>query len=298
LNQEYLNTFIVVAQTKNLSKAAKKLYISQSTVSAHIQRLEKELGCRLIDRDTRNFSLTPQGKRFFLFAEYMDQEHKHLRIDLDQINKGITGRLSVVASPNIGENLVPRLISRFREDNPSVEIVVHLMHGQDVINTVSANPDVVGFTGLKPNSSEVKSIKFDSDEIVLIVYPGHPFVFRKEVTIADLIGESLIFREETVGRNTILLNILKRAGVDLNAYQPRCFMGSNSGILSAVEAKAGIGFISQLAIQNSEALGLIKVVKIQNLKTRYYHYFVHNKNRGSDSLSTGFIRFIEQNALA
>jgi DNA-binding transcriptional LysR family regulator len=297
MNQEYLTTFLEVAKTKNLSKAAMRLHISQPTVTAHIQKLEKEFGCRLIERDTRNCSLTPQGRRFFLFAEYMDQEHKHLKTDLAQINQGITGSLSVVASPNIGEFILPRLISKFREDNPSIEVVVNLLHGQDVVKRVTDNPDLVGFTSVKPITSDLKYIKFGNDEIVLIVYPGHPFSFKKEVTISDLIGESLIFREEPVGRSAILLTILKKAGIDLNLYQPRCFIGSNSGVLAAVEAKAGIGFIPKLAIQNSEALGLIKVVKIHDLQPRYDHYFMHNKTISSNALLNSFIRFVHENVL-
>jgi DNA-binding transcriptional LysR family regulator len=296
MNLEYLNTFIEVVNKKNLSAAAKKLHLSQPTVTAQIQKLEQELGCRLIERDTHNFSLTAKGKRVFLFAEYMYQEHKHLLFDLAQIDKGVTGRLTVAASPNIGEYIVPNLISRFREENPALEIIVSIMDAQTVVKMVAEDPEVVGFSGIPPKSPEIDYIRFGEDEMVLIVYPGHPFTVKKQVTLADLIGETLIFRGETVGRNVFFSRILIEAGIDLSVYQPKFIMGTTSGILSAVESKAGIGFVSNLAIKNSEAMGMIKVIKVKNIKLKYQHYFIYNKNIQPDSLLANFVSFIHQNA--
>jgi DNA-binding transcriptional LysR family regulator len=89
--------------------------------------------------------------------------------------------------------------------------------------------------------------------------------------------------------------MLKEAGIDLTAYQPKFLMGSTAGIVSAVEAKMGIGFVSSLAIKHSEALGLVKVVNVNNLILKTYHYFLHNKNMSSDGFMANFISFINQN---
>jgi DNA-binding transcriptional LysR family regulator len=266
VNLEYLNTFIEVVKAGNLSKAAKTLYISQPSVTFQIKKLEQELGYRLITRDSHNFLLTANGKRFFRYAEYVYQEHKHLLSDMAQIEQGIIGRLSVAAPAIIAEHLVPSLISKFREDTPAIDVIVKIMPHQDVIDLVTENPDIIGFCGMIPDSREVDYFQIRQDEIVLIVYPGHPFAAKQKITMADLIGEPLILRSETAGRSLGYAKVLKKAGLDLDTYQPKIIMGTTSGVLTAVESKGGIGFISNLAIKNSESMGMIKVVRIKNVK--------------------------------
>jgi DNA-binding transcriptional LysR family regulator len=291
---EYLNTFIEVVKAGNLSKAARKLYITQPTVTFQIKRLEQELGYQLIERDSHNFLLTANGKRFFQYAEYVYQEHKHLLSDMAQIQKGITGRLSIAAPPIIAEYIVPNLISRFREDTPVIDVIVRIMDSNEATKVVTDDPDIVGFCVVANDSPELNYINYGEDEMVLIVYPGHPFTIKKQVTIADLIGEPLILRAETAGRDLFYARLLKKAGLDLDVYQPKIVMGTTSGVLSAVESKVGIGFISDLAIKNSEAMGMVKVIPIKNVKLRNHFIFVYNKKIQPHSLVDNFIAFINQ----
>jgi DNA-binding transcriptional LysR family regulator len=279
MNLEYLNTFIEVVKSGNLSKAATKLYITQPAVTFQIKKLEQELGYRLIKRDSRNFLLTPNGKRFFRYAEYVYQEHRHLLSDMAQIEEGITGRLVINTPAIIGEYIVPNLVSRFRENTPAIDVVVKIMQHHDVVDSISKNLDIVGFCGVKYESRDVNYIEISQDEVVVIVYPGHPFAAKQQITVADLIGEPLILRSETVGRDLFYAQVLKKAGLDLDVYQPKIIMGTTSGVLSAVESKGGIGFISKLAIKNSEAMGMVKVVTIKNAKLRRQYYFLHNKKK-------------------
>lgn len=295
MNLAYLNTFIEVVKHENLTNAAKKLYLSQPAVTLQIQKLEKELGYSLIERDTRHFLLTPGGKRFFQFAEKVCQEHEHLLFDNAQIEKGIAGLILTVASPIIGEFFLPGLISRFKENNHAIDINVKIMDSMNVIKEVAENPDILGFCSVVPKSPDLNFFEIGEDQTVLIVHPGHPLAIKKQVTIADLVGESLIFRAETIGGKLYFSRFFKKAGIDLKNYQPKMVMGTPSGVLSAVESKTGIGFISNLAIKNSETTGKIKVVKIKNLNLRHRFYFVHNRNMVLDTLLTNFIRFINQN---
>jgi DNA-binding transcriptional LysR family regulator len=298
MNLEYLNTFIEVARLESLSSAAKRLNLSQPAVSLQIQKLEKELGYRLIDRDPHRFLLTTQGKRFFRFAEYVYQEHKHLVFDMDQIEKGVTGSLTVAASPVIGEFVVPHLIALFKENNPGIDINVEIMDSPLVVEAIADNPNLVGFTGSSSTSPELSYITLGEEEMTLIVYPGHPFAIKKQVSVNDLIGESIIIRAETRGRIRFYAKVLKKAGLDLDTYHPKIVMGTTSGVVSAVEEKAGIGFVSNLAIKNSEAMGMVKTIRIKNVRIKHQYHFVYNKNICPDPIMNSLIDFMYQANLA
>jgi DNA-binding transcriptional LysR family regulator len=298
MNLEYLNTFIEVVRLGSLSQAARKLYLTQPGVTLQIQKLEKELGYRLIDRDRHHFALTAKGKRFFQFAEYVHAEHHHLLSDIAQIDRAVSGSISVAATPILAEYVVLEIVGKFKEGKPAVDVDVNLMDSISVIETVKENPDVVGFSRVGSEYSEVNSVKLGDDEVVLIVYPGHPFAVKKEVTISDLVGECLVLRGSKVGRDHNYKQVLRYAGVDLDFYQPKIIAGTASGVVSAVTSKAGIGIISSLAVANSVASGKVMVTRISNVDLRSTYHLIYNRNVGRNPLLADFVFFASQQTAA
>jgi DNA-binding transcriptional LysR family regulator len=294
MNLAQLETYIEVVKLKSLSKAAKKIFLSQPAISFQIKKLEQDLGYCLIDRDKNNFSVTRDGKRFYRFAEYVSQEYKHLIYDLKQMHQGVTGNLNIVSSPIIGEFMLPTFLSEFKEYNPSIEIRMEVLNDSyKIIEGISKGNNIIGFCGIMPETPEIEAIKIGEDEQVLIVYPGHPFFNQKQVTISDLMGESLILRAEPVGREHSYWESFRRAGLDINLYQPKLILGTTNGLISAVEAKAGIALISDLAIKKDEAMGLVKAVKIKNLKLKRNLLCIYRKDRITDSIYIDFIQFLK-----
>jgi DNA-binding transcriptional LysR family regulator len=294
MNFTQLETYLEVVKLKSLSKAARKTYLSQPAISFQIKKLEQELGFTLIERTKSNFSVTREGKRFFRFAEYVNQEYKRLTFDLTQMQQGVTGNLNIISSPIIAEFVLPSLLSEFKDKNPSIEIRMETLGDSYKIleQLIKPNNNIIGFCGLTPKDPEIEAIKIGEDEQVLVVYPGHPFVNQKEVSIPDLMGESLILRSEPVGRGQDYWDSLRKAGLDINLYRPKLLLGTANGVISAVEAKAGIALISNLAIKKDEAMGLVKVVKIKNLKIKRDLLCVFRKKNITESIPADFINFV------
>jgi DNA-binding transcriptional LysR family regulator len=295
MNFTQLATYLEVIQSKSFSKAARKLYLSQPAISLQIKKLEEELGLTLIERDKNSFSVTREGKRFFRFAEYVDQEYRHLTYDLTQMQHGVTGNLNLISSPIIGEFLLPSILSKFKELNPSIEIRMEtLSDSHKILDQISnAKKSIVGFCGLAPEDPGTEYFKIGEDEQILIVYPGHPFYNQKEVTIADLMGESLILRSEPVGRRQNYWDSLRKAGLDLDHYQPKLILGTSNGLITAVEDKVGIALISNLAIKKHERMGLIRAVKVKNLEVKRDLLCVYRKEDITDPTAHDFVEFIK-----
>jgi DNA-binding transcriptional LysR family regulator len=293
MNLASLETFIEVVKSKSLSKAGRKLFISQPAVSFQLQNLEKELGYRLIDRDKNSFAVTKEGKRFFRFAEYVYHEHKHLLFDLNQMAQGTTGVLNIISTPMMGEFLLPSLLNEFREEKPSIGIKMEVLSDSyQILHELILGRSLIGFCVVKPESNDLEVIKIGEDEQVLIVYPGHPFSMLKQVTISDLMGESLILRALPAGREQTYWESLAKAGLDINLYQPKLILGTATGVLSAVEAKSGIALISNLAIKDSVSMGLVKEVNIKNFKLKRENFCIYNKELLKDPIYKNFIDFI------
>jgi len=291
VNLDYLRTYLEVIRLGSFSEAARKLSISQPAVSFQIQKLEQDLGVRLIDRSKKAITMTEAGKRLLRFAESVEEERGHLRYDLDQLREEVTGNLVVTASTIPGEFLLPSILSEFKALHPAIRAQVAVSDSLTVISEVRDGAYEVGFCGLAPEGQGLETFKIADDEIVLIVFPEHPFVERREVSLAELEGEPLIFREETSGTQQSLQTFLSRAG-DLSKWVPNLLLGTTQAVVSAVEARAGIAFVSNLAIKKSLALNLVKVVKVEGLTLKRDFFCIYRKERIVSRLLEEFIAFV------
>jgi DNA-binding transcriptional LysR family regulator len=296
MNLEYLKTFRDIVRLGSFSEVAKKLSISQPAVSFQIQKLEQELGSRLIDRTQRAITLTAAGKRLLRFAESVEAESEQLRHDLEDIREKVTGDLLIAASTIPGEYLLPTLLARFKQIHPAVKVQVDVSDSLTVINGLLDNTFEVGFCGVAPERRDLESFRVAGDEIVLIVFPEHPFAQRGEVAPADLEGEPFIFREGSSGTQRSLEAQLSRAGLNLKKWSPNLILGSTQAVVSAVEDRAGIAFVSNLAIKNSLALGKVRQVGVSGLKLSRDFYGIYRRERVVSRLLEEFITYVQLEA--
>jgi len=290
MNIDHLKTFREIVRLGSFSEVARKLAISQPAVSFQIQKLEHELGIRLIDRTQRAITLTAAGKRLLLFAESIEAERESLQHDLEQMREEISGDLLIAASTIPGEFLLPPLLAKFKQRYPAVKIQVDISDSLTVIERVRDNTYEVAFCGVAPEGQDLASFKFATDEIVLIVSPEHPFARKGEISPEELEGEPLIFREATSGTQRSLETKLARAGLDLRRFIPNLVMGTTQAVVSAVAAGAGIAFVSSLAVNKGP--GTVRRVSVRGLRLSRDFYCIYRQERVVSRLLEGFINFI------
>ncbi len=296
MNLDYLRTYLEVVKLGSFSEVAKKLNISQPAVSFQVQKLERELGVRLFDRTQRTITPTVAGKRLLRFAGLVGEEWERLHQDLDELREDVTGELLIAASTIPGECLLSPLLSEFRTLHPAVKAQVAVSDSLSVIHQVEAGSYDVGFCGLAPDGGELESFPVAGDEIVLIVFPEHPFAGREEVSLTDLEKESFIFREETSGTQRNLEALLAREGFSLRHWSAKLVLGTSQAVISAVEAGAGIAFVSSLAIKRSLALGTIRTVKVSGLYFSRDFYCIYRTGRIVSRLLEEFLAFVRAEA--
>ena len=293
MNLEYLRTFIEVIKAGSFSDVAKKLSISQPAVSFQIQKLEQEFGVRLIDRRQKKLVATEAGKRLLVFAKLFYKEHQTLVHDFEHLRKEVTGNLIIAASTIPNDFILPPLLSEFKKRNPIVNIQVEVMDSTKVIENVKNAKYDVGFCGVSPENKELESAKISEDEIVLIVFPDHPFTKRKRVSFPEACAESLILREPTSGTQRSLAKLLMDSGFDLNQCKATLVLSTSESVVTAVEAKTGIAFVSNLAIKKSVALGLVKVVQVEGVTLKRSFWCIYRKQMVTSRLMDEFINFIK-----
>jgi len=123
MNFQNLQYFLVVAEEMNVTKAAKRLHISEQALSRQIGKLEKELNAKLFERYPR-FTLSPAGKRFKAAAEQIGNIQRQLHLELDDLSHNNTGELRIGVSYTRGQALLPRLLPPFHARHPGITVTI------------------------------------------------------------------------------------------------------------------------------------------------------------------------------
>lgn len=292
MNLDYLRTFLEVTRQGSFSAVARKLGISQPAVSFQIHKLESELGLRLLDRAQKPLGVTEAGRRLIKFAETVDEKQAALKGELDTLREDIAGQLVIGASTIPGEYLLPPILAGFREMHPAVKVRVNVADSGAVIEAVRRGETELGFTGFQTGERDLTFFPFASDEIVLVVYTGHPFADRRQVSIGDLEGEPLVFREAQSGTQESLKTRLAAAGYDIRYWEAAMVMGSTQAVVAAVAAGAGIAFVSNLATTRQLEAGTVRQVAVDGLKLRRDFYAVHRQDGLATRLYQEFAAFV------
>ena len=128
-----LEAFVYVVKLKSFSKAAQRIYLTQPTISAHINSLEKELDTKLIERGTKYVYPTKPGSILYQYAVKMLNLRDDACCSVKNYNKELKGSLTICASTVPSQYILPKIISAFREEYPNVTFNIQRQDSEQVV---------------------------------------------------------------------------------------------------------------------------------------------------------------------
>ncbi|MFJ9025891.1 LysR family transcriptional regulator [Streptomyces sp. NPDC102259] len=199
-----LEYFVAVAEEQNFTRAAERVHISQSGVSAQIRRLEGELGAELFDRSGRTVTLTVAGRAALEHARAALAAAEAVGDAVGQVTDLIRGRLTV--GMVIGCTLTPLFdaLSAFHRVHQGVEISLLEDNSDRLIEGVRSDAvdlALVGTAGAVPDGLD--SLTIISERLVAAVPPGHPLARQRRVTLRDLVPHPMVCMPPGTGLRTV-----------------------------------------------------------------------------------------------
>src|SRR4030088_958764 len=168
-----LEVFLAVAREKRFSRAAEKLFRTQSAVSQTIGKLEDELGESLFDRSSREGILTDAGQVLYEYAEKLLNLRTEAAESLAELREVQRGKLVMAANEFTALYLLP-VLAEFRRLHPMIRIVVRRSLGSTIPDDVLKHNVEMGVLSYDPQEPQLKSAVVYLDELVFVVPPGHP----------------------------------------------------------------------------------------------------------------------------
>ena len=297
MNLKQLEAFVQVAEGGSFSKAARELYLTQPTISAHISSLEKELNVRLFVRNTKEVSLSDNGKDLYKYAKQMvDLQGKieeHFGMKKDSGKHCIT----IAASTIPAQYLLPKVLMRFNEKYPEEQFKIKETDSAQVVTQIVDCMADVGFTGTVLEKKHCKYIPFYKDELVIIAPNTEKYRrFQEECPndISWLKREHVIMREEGSGTRKEAEKQLRSAGVNMVDLEIIASIENQETIKKSVRQGIGVSILSRLAATDEAKAGQMLIFPIPGADEGRDINVVYNRNYQLSRSAERFIKIVKE----
>ncbi len=296
LDAHQMNIFLMAAELENFSEAGRHLNLSQPSVSAHIQSLERHFDTKLFHRSGRHISLTESGEALLPLARAMVRLSVHIEEAMASLGESVVGELRLGCSTAVGKYTLPRLIAQFRAENPRVQVNCAVHSRQTSLDALLEGQLHLVLTSARERSHDIEYSLFAIDPVILIAPIDHPWAEREQIEPRELLTEEFGLRERTSGTYAVLEEGLANHGIHMNQLKTVMVLGNSEGLRAAVEENLGVTFISKLVAADGIQLGRIVEVKVANLDLKQRLYFGRNPRLPATKAQNAFWEFVHDPA--
>lgn len=285
----HIQIFITVAEEGGMSAAAKKLHISQPSVSQAIAELEKYYGIRLFERLSQKLYITREGEWMLSFARHIADSFAQMEEAMNLAAEKEVLRIG--CSVTVGTCLINDILDRAKEKMPNLSFRVNVSNSTAIEQAILCNEVDLGIVEGILTSSDLLVTPICDDELVLVCGKNHPLSKEPKVTFAMLEGQEYISRESGSAERNQLERLLDEQGIQFD----RTFLSTNTeAIKNAVIRGRGIAVLSKRMILKEVAAGEIVILPLDSVGIiRHFNFVVHKNKYQSKGIR--LIKEIAQN---
>jgi DNA-binding transcriptional LysR family regulator len=247
--------------------------------------LEQELKASLFERLGTKIALTPAGRIFSEYAEQILELRKQAQNSINELERVPRGELVIAANEATCIYVLPCVFSEYNKRFPNVQIVVDRSYGSRVVEAVVDNQADFGITQLPVKEKRLQIVKIHSDEIKMLVPPGHPLAEKARIVPEDLIGQPLLMPKA----GTTSSRLLAWLEPVEDEIQISMELDSTEMIKRFVMAGLGAGFLAATHCQEEVAAGRLAAVSLGPDPMVRQIGLIYRKDKALSKAALGFI---------
>ena len=284
-----LEVFLAVAREGGFSRAADKLYRTQSAVSQAIRKLETEIAEPLFDRSSRDGLLTDAGRVLQEYAERLLNLRDNAREALVELRELQKGKLVIGANEFTALYLLT-VLAEFGRLHPAVRVMVQRSLGSRIPDDVLRHNCEFGVLTYDPEDPELASVVVYSDELILVVPPKHPLARESQVSIRQLGAESFVAHIVSSPYREKVIQAFKKHKTPLH-------MGVELPTLQAIKRYvamgSGVAFLPEISVEDEIARGELVRIPVQELKVHRKLRLIYRKSATLSHAGRAFLKVAE-----
>ncbi|MBV9504037.1 MAG: LysR family transcriptional regulator [Acidobacteriia bacterium] len=283
-----LEVFLTIATEKSFSRAAQKLYRTQPAVSLALQRLEQELGEKLIDRGPKDFTLTDAGRTVLDYAYRFLNLEQELGNSLAELRDKSAGRLTIGANESAALYLL-RHIEQYRELYPKVKITIRRSLSSRIPAELLDGNLELGVLSYDPHDDRIRAHKIYSDALALVVSPKHRLSHRKNVPMSELGEETFIAHNVLSPYRELVIRVFREHNVPL---QIDIEMPTIETIRKLVQSNLGVAFLPRMCVEQEIDQKLLHEVHVKEMLLNRNIFLIHPTRRALSHAAKAFLELV------
>lgn len=285
-----LETFLTVAREGSFSRAAQVLHRTQPAISQTIRKLEGDVGEVLIDRSSRDGTLTDAGRVLLEYAEKLLNVRGEAETALRELRHLNRGRLTVAANELTCLYLLP-LLNRFRRMYPLVRVTVQRSLASRIPLALLNHGVDLGVITYRPDDPNLRSTVFYRDELAFVVPPEHPLAGQKTVRIRQLGAESFIAHHVPSPYRAKVMQTFQRHRVPLHMDVE---MPTIEAIKKFVAAGNGVALVPAICVEQELQRAELVRLSVPELSFDRPIRLLHRRREGLSHAVRAFLRITEK----
>jgi DNA-binding transcriptional LysR family regulator len=287
-----LRVFLTVAVEKSFSRAAEKLLRTQPAVSLSIQRLEAELGDKLIDRSAKELVLTDAGKIVLDYARRFENMQADLENALAELRDKSAGRLVIGANESSTLYLLDH-IDRYRQAYPKIKVEIRRSLSSKIPTELLEGDLELGILTYDPADDRLVSTVLYTDHLAFIVSPSHRFASRSEVSITELGAETFVAHNIDSPYRDAVVREFSRHKVPLNREFE---MPTLEAIRKMVQRNEGVAFVPRMGVEEELRQGNLREVRVKEISIERKIRLVYAAHRALSHAAEAFLNVVQAEA--
>jgi DNA-binding transcriptional LysR family regulator len=284
-----LRVFQTVANEKSFSRAAEKLLRTQPAVSLAVQRLEQELGEKLIDRSGKELLLTDAGKIAYDFARRFEHLAMDMNTALAEMRDNSAGVLIVGANESTSLYVLQHIV-RYRRMYPKVKVRVRRSLSSKIPSQLIDGELELGVISFDPQDDRLQAQVIFTDHLAFVVSPDHRLAQRSSVSITELGMETFIAHNVLSPYREVVLREFQRHRVSLNMDVE---MPTVETIRQMVQRNEGVAFLPKMCVDAEIDRGLLREVRVEELTVARKVHLVYPARRALSHAARAFLEVVK-----
>jgi DNA-binding transcriptional LysR family regulator len=288
-----LEVFLMVAREGRFSRAAEKLYRTQSAVSQSIHKLEEEIGEPLLDRSSRDGLLTAAGRVLQEYAERLLNLRNDAHNALLELRELHQGKLAIAANEFTALYLLP-VLGEFRRLHPMIKITVQRALGSHIPDDVLRHNSELGVLTYDPQQPQLHSIVVYLDELIFVVPPRHPLAGEPQVSIRQLGAESFVAHIVSSPYREKVIQAFKRHKTPLHMDIE---LPTLQAIKRFVAMGNGVALVPEMSVEGELTRGELVRIPVRELRLHRKLRLIYRKSASLSHAARAFLKVAEAAAL-
>src|SRR5689334_8548451 len=285
-----LQVFLTIATEKSFSRAAGKLLRTQPAVSLALQRLEQEIGERLIDRSGKDLILTDAGRTVLEYARRFQSLRQELDNSLAELRDNSAGRLVIGANESSTLYLL-RHIERYRELYPKIKVQIRRSLSSRIPNELLDGNLELGVISYDPGDERLKSKVIYTDSLAFVVAPNHRLAHKKTIPIAELGSETFIAHNVLSPYRDVVLREFQTHKVALHMEVE---MPTIETIRKLVQNDVGVAFLPRMCVEQEIRQNLLHEIRVRELNVERKIRLVYPARRALSHAAKAFLEVVKK----